>query len=176
MNNVINLNKYRNQALQRKCFGAWEKRFKETFTLTTRLGDISDQTLYRLAEPGIESNLAFYDLIMGAFDLGPSAKFGSLGNEEKMIVVDVHLLLADQVRFELMRRLGWLSHYAAENDHLVTMVQEVEAFKTRCLDQAPELSSSHPEYERYLRLVARDREAMIRGLLMAALEAFKARI
>ncbi len=176
MNNVINLNKYRNKALHRKCFSVWEKRFKETFALTARLKDISDETLYRLAEPGIESNLAFYDLIMGALELGPSTKFGFLGSEEKMTVVDIHLFLADQVRFELMRRLGWLRQYATENEHLVTMVQEMETLKAGCKNNVPELSPEHPEYEKYCTLLPRDREALIRGLLVAALEAFKARI
>lgn len=176
MTKIVDLKEYRDQALKRKCFGAWEKRFCEFFSLSTRLGDISDKTLYRLAYPGDESSQAFYELIMGALEMGPAAGFGYLKDSEKMRVVDTHLFLADNIRFELMRRLNWLGGIATQDEPLIALVQETEAIKARYQGQIPELSPTHPEYNNYRSQIPRDREALIRRLLPSALEAFKTRV
>lgn len=176
MNKVIDLNSYRIQATRKKCFSAWEKRFNETFLLTICLGDISDQTLYRLAHPGEESSNAFYEFIMGALDLGPTAKFGYLEEKEKLRIIDLHLFLADNARFELMWRLGWLNRYAAQEIQLVELVQKAAEYKLKFKDQIPELSPTHTEYDNFRGLIPRDKDALIRRLLIPALEEFKQRI
>lgn len=176
MSKIIDLNSYRNHALKRKSFGAWEDRFKERFTLTCCLGDISDNTLYRLAHPGEESSQAFYEFIMGVLGLGPAAKFGYLAEKEKLRIIDIHLFLADNIRFELMRRLEWLNGYATEQMCLVELVQQFDKLKNDRQNQIPELATTHPEYEYFCKLTPRDKEALIRRLLVPALEAFKERI
>lgn len=176
MSNIVNLEEYKTQMLQRKSFKAWEKRFDEAFSLETRTLDLSDSTLYSLANPGQESSFAFYELIMGTLDFGSAAKFGYLEDQAKLRVVDIHLYLADNIRFELMRRLGWLSRYAAQNEYLVTICKELETIKQRYHGQIPELAPSHPEFENYRSLIPRDREALIRRLLAPALEAFKEKL
>ena len=45
-------------------------------------------------------------MIMGVLDLGPAAKFNYLPTEQQMQVVDIHLFLADHMRFEMMLRLN----------------------------------------------------------------------
>ena len=77
----------------------------EAFGAHTRIADLPDKVILGLAQPGDASSTAFYELIMGVLDLGPAAKFFYLSNDEQMRVVDIHLLLADQVRFEMMRRI-----------------------------------------------------------------------
>ena len=176
MNKIVNLETYRTKALKQRCFGAWEKRFDEKFTLSGRIVDISDQTLYRLACPGDDSNQAFYEIIMGALGLGPAVKFGYLEDDDKLRVVDIHLFLVDLIRFELMRRLGWLSPYATQNECIVELVQKAEEIKIRYRSQGPKLASTHPKYKNYCNLVPRDKEAFVRGLLTNALEAFKRRV
>jgi hypothetical protein len=176
MKKIVDLQEYRDQALKRKCFGAWEKRFRENFSLTTRLGDISDQTIYRLAYPGNESSQAFYELIMGALEMGSAAGFGYLKDYNKMKVVDTHLFLVDNIRFELMRRLNWVSRFATQDEPLIVLVQQTEMIKKRYQGQIPELSPTHPEYENYRNQISRDREALIRRLLPSALEAFKTHV
>ncbi|MGD9211556.1 MAG: hypothetical protein PVI90_12295 [Desulfobacteraceae bacterium] len=176
MNKIVDLKAYRTRIQKRKYFYAWEQRFNEQFDLHTCLGDISDKTLYRLAHPGDESSQAFYEFIMGVLNLGPAAKFGYLADGDKLRVVDIHLFLADNIRFELMRRLGWLISYAAQNECMVMLVKEAEKIKFRCQNQIPVLSSTHAEYENYQQLTPRDKDAFVRRLIAPALEEFKERM
>jgi hypothetical protein len=176
MEKIVDLNAYRTRTLERRCFSAWHKRFAEKFSAETRLCDLSDRTVYRLALPGDDSSTAFYELIMGVLDIGPAAKFNYLADDDKMRVVDVHLFAADQVRFEMMRRLGWLTAFATQHHGLMDLVHAFDQAKTLSRDKIPELSPTHPQYDAYKILVDRDKEAFVRRLLPAALEAFKLRL
>lgn len=173
MTKVVNIQTYRANVLQQRAFGHWEKRFKESYDLQTRLSDLSDKTLYFLAQPGENSTTAFYELIMGILDLGPAIKFNYLTNKEQMRVVDIHLFLADQVRFEVMRRLKWLVKLPCEKCNLIEMVQDIDKIKPESKETPPELSVSHPDNISYQQLATGDKEVFIRRMLRDAIEAFK---
>jgi hypothetical protein len=173
MSKIIDLQAFREKALEQRSFGPWQKRFGEFYGTHTRLSDLSDKTLFSLAQPGENSSTAFYEIIMGALDLGPATKFYYLSNEEQMRVVDIHLLLADHVRFELMRRLGWLARLPSQDLSLIEMVQRFEGLKQQFKLHPPELSDSHPEYAAYRQLTGGDKEVFIRRMLRDAIEAFK---
>ena len=176
MTKVVNIQSYRTKVLQQRAFGQWEKRFKESYNLQTRLSDLSDKTLYFLAQPGEDSSTAFYELIMGILDLGPAIKFNYLPNKEQMRVVDIHLFLADQVRFEVMRRLKWLVKFPCEKCNLIEMVQDIDKIKPESKESPPELSASHPDNVSYQQLSVGDKEVFIRRMLRDAIEAFKDRL
>ena len=176
MTKVVNIQSYRAKVLQQRTFGQWEKRFKESYNLQTRLSDLSDKTLYFLAQPGEDSSTAFYELIMGILDLGPAIKFNYLPNKEQMRVVDIHLFLADQVRFEVMRRLKWLVKLPCEKCNLIKMVQDIDKIKPESKENPPELSASHPDNVSYQQLAVGDKEVFIRRMLRDAIEAFKDRL
>jgi len=91
-------------------------------------------------------------------------------------VMDMHLLLADQVRFEMMRRLGWLDRFSGEDYALFDWVRHFESLKTPCRAIPPMLSKAHEGYERYCRLGDREKETFIRRLLPEALTAFARRL
>jgi hypothetical protein len=171
MTKVVDLNAFREKALEQKCFGPWQKRFGEAFGAHTRIADLSDKVILGLAQPGDTSSTAFYELIMGALDLGPAAKFFYLSNDEQMRVVDIHLLLADQVRFEMMRRIGWLDEAPGAAVEVIDLVRQFETFK-QALRRPPFLNSSHPEYAAYARLPDGDKDVFIRRMLREAVEAF----
>ena len=173
MTKVVDLQSFREKALEQKSYGPWQKRFGESYSVHTRIADLSDKTLLSLAQPGENSSTAFYEVIMGALDLGQAPKFYYLANDEQMKVVDIHLLLADHVRFELMRRLGWLKNPPCGHYHLIDMVQQFETVKQQARQAPPELDESHPEYEAYRQLTAGDKEVFIRRMLREAIEAFK---
>jgi len=173
MTKIVDLQSFRERALEQKSYGPWQKRFGESYGAHTRIADLSDKTLFSLAQPGESSSIAFYELIMGALDLGPSAKFYYLANDEQMRVVDIHLLLADHVRFEMMRRLGWLRNLPCGRYSLVEMVQQFEAVKQQARQNPPELTDTHPEYGTYRQLTGGDKEVFIRRMLRDAIEAFK---
>jgi len=176
MAKVVNIQTYRAQILRQRIFGPWEKRFKESYNIKTRLSDLSDQTLYFLAQPGENSSIAYYELIMGILDFGSATKFNYLPNREQMRVVDIHLFLADQVRFEVMRRLEWLVHLPCKNYNLVEMVQDFDKIKTVFKSSPPELVASHPDNTSYQQLADGDKEVFIRRMLRDAIEAFKDRL
>ena len=176
MTKVVKLQTYREKALKRRSFGPWEKRFGESYDISARLGDLSDKTIYYLALPGDNSTNAFYEFIMGVLDLGSPAGFHYLENKDQLHVVDVHLFVADQVRFELMHRLGWITAFSAENNTLMEMVQKCDTLKASAREMPPTLAESHPEYHDYMELTRGDKEVLIRRLLQEALEVFKKRL
>ena len=176
MTKVVDLHHYRTKAVEQRAFGPWQKRFGETYHTQTRLSDLSDKTLFILAQPGEHSSIAYYEIIMGILDLGPATKFDYLASEEQMRVVDIHLFLADQIRFEMMRRLEWLDSLPCQNVSIIVMVQEFDRVKTAFRGSPPGLAPSHPGYDAYQKLATRDKEVFVRQILREALEEFAERV
>lgn len=176
MAKVVDLKTYRLQAQEKRGFGPWQKRFLESYDSRTRLSDISDKTLYYLSQPGENSSFAYYELIMGILDLGPAVKFHYLNNRDQMRVVDIHLFLADQFRFEMIRRLDWILSFAGSNYSLLEMVEEFDTIKNKCRQRPPELARSNSNYSEYTQLTDGDKEVFIRRMLQEALDTFQDRI
>jgi len=176
MTKIVDLQTYRTRALEQRGFGPWQKRFGESFDSKTRIVDLSDSTLYYLAQPGESSSIAYYEFIMGILDLGTASKFHYLGNRDQMKVVDIHLFLADQMRFEMMRRLEWIRSFEGGQYSLLDMVQEFEKIKTKCRQHPPILSKSNSDYATYTELTSGDKDVFIRRMLQEALDAFKERL
>ena len=176
MAKIVDLQSYRKRALAEKSFGAWEKRFQESYEAQMTLADFSDRTLFALAQPGEESSIAFYELIMGVLDLGPAAKFYYLDKGEQLMVVDIHLFLADQIRFEMMYRLQWIDSYHTQQYRLLELVREARQLKQQTRGNPPALAASHPEYNHFTSLSHLDQESFIRRMLPKALEEFKLRL
>jgi len=176
MTKIVDLQKYRTKSVEQRGFGPWQKRFGETFDSTTRLENLSDTTLYYLAQPGEPSSVAYYEVIMGVLGLGPAIKFHYLDNSDQMLVVDLHLFLADQVRFEMMRRLNWVTGFEGIRYSIMEMVQEFSRVKENCQANPPQLAGSNFDYAEYNQLTTADKEVFIRRLLQEALDAFKKRL
>jgi len=173
MTKVVDLKSYRIRVQELRSFGAWQKRFSESYNSRTRLADISDQTLYYVSQPGENSSHAFYELIMGILDFGPSIEFHYLDNRDQMRVVDIHLFLADQFRFEMMRRLDWILGFEGSSYSLLEMVQQFDTLKNKCRVRPPELARTNSNYAEYTKLTDGDKEVFIRRMLQEALDAFK---
>ena len=176
MTKVVDLKSYRIRSQELKTFGAWQKRFSESFNSRTCLADISDQTLFYVSQPGENSSQAFYELIMGTLNLGQPVEFHYLDNRDQMRVVDIHLFLADQFRFEMMRRLGWIQDFEARNYSLMELVQQFDTIKNTCREHPPELARTNSHYEEYEQQTGGDKEVFIRRMLQEALDAFKEKI
>jgi len=174
MSQILDFTAYRSKQVEERAFGAWRKRFQESYGAETKVADFSDTTLYFLAKPGEETAIAYYELIMGILDLGKAPKFYYLDEVQQLRVVDIHLFLADQVRFELMRRLGWLGSFPGEEYTLLEMVQAFDATKTEVRNRPIALSPSHPDYGVFDKLTIEDKQVFVRRKLLKALEAFRA--
>ena len=176
MAKIVDLQAYRTKTVEQRGFGPWKKRFGELFDSTTRIVDLSDSTLFYLAQPGEPSSVAYYELIMGVLDLGTAPKFHYLNNRDQMLVVDIHLFLADQVRFEMMRRLDWLRIFEGSKYSLLELTQDFTILKNKCRQNPPDLPKSNSNYSEYTKLTNGDKEVFIRRMLQEALDAFKKRI
>ncbi len=174
MSDVLDLTAYRSKQVEERVFGAWRKRFGESYGAETKVADFSDSTLYFLAKPGEETAVAYYELIMGILDLGKAPKFYYLEEGLQLRVVDIHLLLADQVRFELMRRLGWLTGFPGQKHTLLEIVQTFDTTKVEVRKEPIALSPSHPDYGVFDKLTIGDKQVFVRRKLLKALEAFRA--
>lgn len=176
MTQILDLTAYRSRQVEERAFGAWRKRFEESYGAETKVADFSDSTLYFLAKPGEETATAYYELIMGILDLGKAPKFYYLDEVQQLKVVDIHLFLADQVRFELMRRLGWLSSFPGAQYTLLEMVQSFDTTRPEVREKPIALSPSHPDYGVFDKLTIEDKQVFVRRKLLKALEAFRAKI
>lgn len=157
-------------------FEGWSRRFSESFEENTCLQDLSDSTLAKLIQPGEEASMAIYEFVMGVQGLGTGTRFHFLENPDKMALMDVTLFFLDQLRFEAMRRLGWVEESSATRIPLVELVVE---FPTRFMldkHRTPNISPAHPQYGKYLETFEGDRAAFIRRLIPEALEIFREKL
>lgn len=173
MAKIVDLQTYRTQQLIERVFGPWRKRFGDAYNENTHLYDLSDRTLLHLAQPGDASTLAYYELITGAFDLGDAADFYILDKGEQLKIVEAHLFLADQIRFELMRRLQWITKFICQSCTLLDLLRDSDSLKIQSRERPPDLSTSHAGYHAFQELTYRDKEAFVRRLLPEAIEAFR---
>ncbi|MFC1516343.1 hypothetical protein ACFL7E_06240 [Thermodesulfobacteriota bacterium] len=173
MTKIVDLQTYRSKTIEERGFGRWQKRFGEQYDRKTTLPDLSARTLYLLALPGEENAIPFYELIMGTLGIGEPLKFYYLDSEAQLKVMDIHLYIADQVRFEMMRRLGWLSSYPCQNDRLLEIVLDFDNRKAHCKSKLPVLAESHPDFQSFEAAKGMDKEVFVRRLFPKALLAFK---
>jgi hypothetical protein len=175
MAEVIDLERFRSKIAADQGFRTWLARFQEQFGPDTRLQDLSPSTLLYLATPGEENLYVFFDLIMGAQGLGGSVRFrlDDLDNDIKMKIMDTAFALVDQVRFEVMRRLGWVAALPETNVPIIKLVRQAWRLGSRFGQEAPVLAPDHPDYPAYARLNPMDRMVFLRRLIPRAVICFQ---
>jgi len=173
MAKIIPLADYKARSALQDGYCYWRTLFDEALNAETRLTDLSPKTLYCLADPCDESTTSLYALIIGFSGHGRSASFESLASSIQSSILDVYLFLSDQIRFEIMFRLGWLECFSGNQYTIFEMVTSYERVKTICMAQPPSLAKTHPDFEEYVTLFERDQQVFIRRMLTSALQAFK---
>jgi hypothetical protein len=170
MAEVIDLERFRSKMAADQGFRSWLVRFREQFGPDTRIRDLSPSTLLYLAVPGEENLFIFFDLVMGAQGLGGSVRFrlDDLDNETKLKIIDTAFVLVDRVRFEVMRRLGWVSALPETEAPIIELVRQAWRLGAGFNQAAPTLAPEHPDYPAYARLNAKDRVAFLRRLIPRA--------
>lgn len=178
MAEVVDLDRFRRKLAADKGFRTWLKRFQDQFGPDTRLGDLAPETLLYLATPGEENLYVYFDLVMGARGLGGSVRFrlDDLETPTKLRIMDAAFALMDRVRFELMRRLGWVKEVPGENTPLIALVQEAWQQGATFARQVPRLVPDHPGYEAYRKLTPLDQDTAIRRLIPRAVAQFRAQV
>ena len=176
MAEVIQLESFKRKQAAIRGFKSWSKRFDEELDEQTKLSDLSDKTLVFLISPGDENIFALYELVMGVMDLGTAADFFHLDKDEKMEVIDNSIYLLDQLRFESMRRLGWLVSSYQQFLPIIELVEQCSHLGQQARAPIPALSTSHPKYQTYQKSPDMEKETFVRKLIPEAIEEFKSRI
>jgi len=172
---VIDLERFRAKVAADAGFRTWLARFKEEFGPETRLVNLSPHTLLFLATPGEENLYVYFDLVMGARGLGASLRFkvDDVDNATKLKIMDAAFALVDRVRFEVMRRLGWVDAVPGGQLPLIEQVQQAWRQGAAFAREVPRLSPAHPGYPAYSKLGPMDQTVFIRRLIPSAVAEFR---
>jgi hypothetical protein len=175
---VVDLDRFRRKLAADKGFRTWLQRFQDQFGPDTRLEDLAPETLLYLATPGEENLYVFFDLIMGAKGLGGALRFrlDDLETPTKLRIMDAAFALMDRVRFEVMRRLGWVEEVPGENVPLIALVQEAWLQGSAFSREMPRLAPSHSNYESFQKMGPIDQGTAIRRLIPRAVAEFRSRV
>jgi hypothetical protein len=172
---IIDLERFRSKIAADQGFRSWLARFQEQFGPDTRMHDLSPSTLLYLATPGEENLYVFFDLVMGAQGLGGSVRFrlDDLDNDVKMKIMDTAFALVDRVRFEVMRRLGWVAPEPDADAPIIELVRRAWRQGAKFGQEAPALAPDYPDYPAYARLNPMDRVVFLRRLIPRAVVTFR---
>jgi len=173
MSRVIDLEEGRLLVAVKRGYRNWEKRFKESFGPETKLSQISSATLSYLAQGKDKGTFYIYDLIMNLQHLGSGFDFSELNPRQKMALIDQYLFVLDRIRFECMKRLGWLKSYPGEDIPLAQLIGSYNKIAPSLQAEIPVLDQSHICHEEYEGMNTNDKEAFIRKLIPKALEEFQ---
>ena len=170
MKEVVDLERARLDLAAKKAYRNWASKLGESFSSKTKLSHLSVRSLVFLAQGKEKSPFYLYDLIMNLLNLGSGFEFNELHSKQKMIVVDRYLFLLDRIRFEYMKRLGWLERYPGEDFTLVDFVIHFEELAPGLQTKTPILSRNHPAYDKFSKMGAFEKEEFIRKLIPKALK------
>ncbi len=173
MTQVISLKKGKTRILAKKAFRNWKSQFKEDFSPETCLTHISLETLSFLAQGKDKGTFYLYDLIMGLHHLGSGFEFNELSPENKMRVIDQYLFLLDRIRYEGMKRLGWLTHYPGEDVPLMEMIIRFETLAPNLQGQIPMMNPGFSSSKAFFSVSTYEKEGVVRKLIPRLLEELK---
>ena len=137
--------------------------------------DLSDVTLGQLIQAGEQTTEALNELIMGVQNIDSEGRLQRMDNAQKMAIMDMAIFLIDQIRFECMRRLGWIESYQTMDASLVDMIADFADWRSSGQAYTPPLAPDHPRYEEYLKEFDADKMAFVRRLIPEAIETFQQR-
>ena len=110
----------------------------------------------------------------GVRGLGAGERFPYLEPRLKLEALDAFLFMADQVRFELMVRLGWLEPNRAREYTIIEMAKDHKSIQAKIGAQAPKLTEEYPHYQDVERRLALEPDAVVvRSIIPQAIAAFK---
>ena len=169
MEDVVDLEKARLEKMAQRGYRNWISQLGEKFQVGTRPSHISIEALRLLARGKETSVFYLYDLIMTLQNLGSGFEFNELNPKAKMAVIDRYLFLLDRIRFEYMKRLGWLEHYPGEEFTLVELITLFKRLAPEMQEKTPSLSRTHPSYGKFCIMNDLGKEEFIRKLIPKAL-------
>lgn len=175
---IVFLKSYKLKRAAQKGFKKWQSLFDAMPYLdeNTKWSDLPDRLILFLCEDSTESRLKIYDLLMGSHGLGRGCDFESLPSHQLLPLLDVHLFIMDQVRFECMRRLGWVENILQEDKPIIEQVLDAAKLQLAGMLATPRPDRKHPAYREYFKANNFDRGALIRRYIPDAIRQFKKRL
>ncbi len=168
---TVSLDEYRHKKRIRTALKAINRRFRIRLDHNTKVKEIPDEVLLFLIEPGPDGLHHIYNIVMALEDMDFYGGFHKLSQFAKMRVIDLAIFFLDQLRFECMRRLGWLAPNPVADEPLVDLILKREQLIPTL--PPPRWNKNHPGYEEYKSLTSLDREVYIRKKIPEAINLFK---
>ena len=103
-------------------------------------------------------------------------RLDDLDKDVKMKIMDTAFALVDRVRFEVMRRLGWLASMPEAEAPIIELVRRAWRLGAKFDQASPVLAPEHPDYPAYARLNPRDRVVFLRRLIPRAVTCFREQV
>jgi hypothetical protein len=175
---IVSLESYKLKRAAKKGFQEWQSLFEPMPCLdeNTKWSDLPDRLILFLCEDSTESRHAIYELMMSAHGLGCGYEFESLPSHQLLPLLDVHLFITDQLRFECMRRLGWIENILQKGKPIIEQVLDAAKPQPAVILETPRPNRKHPAYREYLKATSFDRGALIRRHIPDAIRQFKKRL
>jgi hypothetical protein len=178
MDKVVSLESKKNQKAAKRGFREWQRLFRSLPILDehTCWGDLPDDLILFLAEDDEGGRQIIHDLLMGALGWGSGYDFESLPSEKIIPLLDVYFILIDLVRFECMRRLGWVYELPLGYKPIIGLIREFNQGSLPVLTDPPKLAPNHPDYPEYALLNEMEKQAFIRRTIPEAVKQFQAKV
>jgi hypothetical protein len=178
MEKIISLESVKSQKAAQRGFREWRRRLHTLPELTeqTRWSDFPDWAIVFLAEDNAESRLMIHDLLMGSLGLGSGYDFESLDPEKLLPLLDLNFILLDQVRFECMRRLGWIGGTPWEEKSIIDLIRTYREGDHPYMVALPPLMPEHPAYEDSQRSNELEQRVLFRRSIPEAVSLLRAKV
>jgi coenzyme F420-reducing hydrogenase delta subunit len=166
---------YKLKKAAKRGFREWSRVFQTIDGLHehTRWSDLPDWVILFLCENSPECRLTVYNLLMNVSGLGSGFEFEILPPEKLMPLMGSYFILVDQVRFECMRRLGWVESIPWESKSIIEQVFESFRVSSPFMLPVPKMTPRHPGYEKIRGTDDLDYVTFLRKHIPDAIRAFR---
>lgn len=161
MAEVVELAGYKLAKAASRASPLMERTFNLKLTRHLKPPHLPDRVLAGMIGLDQASQVFLQDLVTRILGLGKS--HAALDKPDRLVALDAHLLLADQLRFEALLRLGWLRSYPGREVELVLTVLEPERIlrsETRL-----EMPKNHPDFAEFNLRRETDGQVVVRRLI-----------
>lgn len=171
---VISLPGYKRKKSAQRGFREWRRLFRtfHAFDENTRWSGLPDWVILFLSEDSPEGRLTVYDLLMGALDLGSGHGFETLPGHRLMPLMDAYFIIMDQIRFECMRRLGWIEEIPWADKSIIEQVLAARDISSPFMLKTPRMTCLHPGFNKMRGEGDPDYERLLRMHIPDAIRAF----
>ncbi|MDD5205160.1 MAG: hypothetical protein PHS17_07045 [Desulfobacterales bacterium] len=128
----------------------------------TACSDLPDDLILFISEDTSESRLRVYDLIMGVLNLGSGYDFEELPSKRLMPLLDVYFMIMDLVRFECMKRIGWVDAVPYADMPIIDLIVKKAGGDGPVLLKISSVKKSHPAFAEFMESNDLDRQTVVR--------------